>query len=282
MATSYQNNQLPNMRKFIPLAAIAAALLFLLIFWSQITVTIDAGHGGVLFRKFSGGLDREHTYGEGFHFIAPWNKMYVYDVRQQEIEERMAVLSKSGLEISMDVSLWFQPHVTELGMLHGEIGENYITKVVIPSIRSSARSVIGRYTPEEIYSTKRDDIQKEIFIETRTLLDQKYVETNQVLIRSVMLPPTIKSAIEAKLEQEQQSLQYEFRLQKASKEAERQRIEAEGKAAANRIISESLTDRILREKGIEATTRLSESPNSKVVIIGSGSDGLPIILGDTK
>ena len=148
-------------------------------------------------------------------------------------------------------------------------------------MRSAARSVVGRYTPEQIYSTKRDAIQEEIFVETKKLLDEQYVQLNQVLIRSVTLPPTIKSAIESKLKQEQEALEYEFKLEKAAQEAERQRVEAEGKAKANSIVSASITDKILRDKGIEATLKLAESPNSKVVIIG-GNDGMPIILGDVK
>ena len=131
-----------------------------------------------------------------------------------------------------------------------------------------------------MYSTKRDAIQDEIFAETKKILDEEYIQLNRVLVRDVTLPPTIKDAIERKLKQEQESLEYEFRLEKAEKEAERQRIEAEGKAAANRILSASLTDKILQEKGIQATLELSKSPNSKMVIIGSGQDGLPLILNN--
>ncbi|MCK9270700.1 MAG: SPFH domain-containing protein, partial [Bacteroidales bacterium] len=134
----------------------------------------------------------------------------------------------------------------------------------------------------EIYSTNRDVIQDEIFTETISILEGKHVQINKVLIRSIVLPPTIKQAIESKLKQEQESLEYEFKLEKAQKEAQRQRIDAEGKAVANRILSESLTDKILREKGIEATLRLAESPNAKVVVIGNSEGGLPIILGDSK
>ncbi|MEX1382055.1 SPFH domain-containing protein, partial [Lutibacter sp.] len=108
----------------------------------------------------------------------------------------------------------------------------------------------------------------------------QFIQLNEVLVRDVTLPPTIKDAIERKLKQEQESLEYEFRLVTASKEAEKVRIEAQGKADANRILSASLNDQILRDKGIEATLQLSSSPNSKVVIIGSGKDGMPIILGN--
>jgi prohibitin 1 len=100
------------------------------------------------------------------------------------------------------------------------------------------------------------------------------------LVRDVTLPSTIKDAIERKLRQEQESLEYEFRLEKASKEAQRQIIEAQGKADANKLLSASLTDKILQDKGIEATLKLAESPNAKVVVIGSGKDGMPIILGN--
>ncbi|RLD60793.1 MAG: prohibitin family protein [Bacteroidetes bacterium] len=271
-----------NYKKIVPMALIAGIFIFFIISWNSITITIGAGEGGVLFKRFGGGIDLENSYGEGFHFIAPWNKMYVYEMRQQEVSEEMNVLSSNGLEIFIDVSSWYQPTAGELAHLHAEIGSNYLHRVVIPGLRSSTRSVIGRYTPEQIYSKKRDVIQDEIFVEITELLADKYVQTNQILIRSVKLPPTIKKAIEGKLKQEQESLEYKFKLEKAQKEAERQIIEAEGKATANRIVSASLTDRILREKGIEATLKLSESNNTKVVVIGSGKDGLPIILGDSK
>ena len=271
-----------NLKKVLPIGIIILAVIFLIIFWSRMTVTIDAGHGGVLFKTFGGGIDKENTYGEGFHFIAPWNKMIVYETRQQEIAEELNVLSSNGLEIRVDVSAWYLPLNSELGLLHGTIGVDYLHRVVIPSLRSSARSVIGRYTPEQIYSTKRDAIQDEIFVETKKLLDDKHVQLNQILIRSIILPPTIKNAIESKLKQEQESLEYEFKLQIAQKEAERQRIEAEGKATANRVLSASITSNILRDKGIEATLRLAESTNAKIVVIGNSGDGMPLILGDIK
>ncbi|MGA0197084.1 MAG: SPFH domain-containing protein, partial [Schleiferiaceae bacterium] len=129
------------------------------------------------------------------------------------------------------------------------------------------------------YSSKRDSIQTEIFVLAATRIKEKYIELDAVLIRDVGLPDKLKQAIERKLEQEQVALEYEFRLTRAEKEAERQRIEAEGKAAANRILSQSLTDKVLRDKGIEATLRLAESPNTKVVVVG-GEDGLPLILGN--
>lgn len=271
-----------NWKKVLPIGIIIAAIILIIIFWSSITVTIKSGQGGILFRTFGGGIDTTQTYGEGFHFKAPWNDMYIYNMRQQEIAEEMNVLSSNGLEVKTDVSAWYQPYWSKLGILHQRLGENYLNEVVIPALRSSARTVIGRYTPDQLYAEKRDVIQNEIFQETKKILDNKYVQLNQILIRSITLPPTIKSAIESKLRQEQEALEYEFKLEKATQEAERQKIDAEGKARANKILSASITDNILREKGIEATIKLAESSNTKIVIVGTDDNGLPIILGDSK
>lgn len=244
-------------------------------------VTIGSGEAGVLYRTFGGGVvTDEPPLGEGFHIVAPWNRVYIYEVRRQEIFEKMKVLSSNGLDIQLDASAWYKPDAANLGRLHQEIGDDYLNRIILPTIRSAARSVVGRYTPEQLYSSKRDAIQREIFEETKKIVDDQYIVLDEVLVRDVTLPPTIKQAIERKLKQEQESLEYEFRLVTAEKEAERQIIEAQGKADANRILSASLTDKILRDKGIEATNRLAESPNAKVVVIGSGEDGMPLILGN--
>ena len=256
-------------------------IVLLIIFISKSTTTIDSGEAGVLYRTFGGGVvTDEPPLGEGFHFIAPWNRVITYEVRQQSISDKMAVLSVNGLEIQVDGTVWYQPEASNLGKLHQEKGKEYVERILGPSISAAAREVVGRYTPEQLYSSKRDIIQQEILDETRKGVTGQYIQVNQVLIRDVTLPPTIRDAIERKLKQEQESLEYEFRLTKATKEAERQRIDAEGKAIANRILSASLTDKILQEKGINATLELSKSSNSKVVVIGSGKTGMPIILGN--
>ena len=256
-------------------------IVILIIFIAKSTVTIDSGNAGVLYRTFEGGVVTEESpLSEGFHFVAPWNKVFVYEVRQQSIDEEMRVLSSNGLEIKLDASVWFQPEYQALGKLHQEKGEAYIQRLLQPAIRSATRAVVGRYNPEQLYASKREAIQKEIFDETNLLLDEQYVQVNEILVKDVSLPATIKDAIERKLRQEQESLEYEFRLTKAQQEAERQRIDAEGKARANTILSESLTDKVLQEKGIQATIELAKSPNAKVVVIGSGDSGMPIILGD--
>lgn len=256
-------------------------IILLIILISKSAITIGSGEAGVLYRTFGNGVvTDEPPLNEGFHIVAPWNKVFVYEVRQQEVFEKMKVLSSNGLDIQLDASAWFQPDYISLGKLHQEKSEQYKERILLPAIRSAARSVVGRYTPEQLYSSKRDAIQVEIFEETRNIVKDQYIQLNEILIRDVTLPPTIKEAIERKLKQEQESLEYEFRLVTALKEAEKVTIEAQGKADANRILSASLNDQILKDKGIDATIRLAESPNSKIVVIGSGGDGLPLILGN--
>ena len=260
---------------------IIITLIVLIILISKSAITVSSGQAGVLYKTFDGGVvTDEPALGEGFHLVMPWNKVHIYEVRQQEVFEKMDVLSSNGLDIKLDASVWFQPEFENLGKLHQEKSEMYKERILLPAIRSAARSVVGRYTPEQLYSSKRDAIQVEIFEETKNFVDDQYIQLNQVLIRDVTLPPTIKEAIERKLKQEQESLEYEFRLITADKEAQKVRIEAQGKADANRILSASLTDKILQDKGIEATLMLAESTNSKVIVIGSAKDGLPIILGN--
>src|SRR5690554_2347353 len=257
------------------------AFIVLIILISKSAVTIGSGEAGVLYKTFGGGVvTDEPPLGEGFHLVAPWNNITIYEVRQQEVFEKMSALSSNGLDIKLDASIWFEPKRNELGKLHQEKGQDYAQRVLLPAIRSAARSVVGRYTPEQLYSSKRDAIQHEIFEESKNIVEHQYIQLNDILVRDVTLPLTIKEAIERKLKQEQESLEYEFRLVTAQKEAEKARIEAQGKADANSILSASLNDRILQDKGIDATLRLSESPNAKVIVIGGGESGLPIILGN--
>ncbi|WP_445752878.1 prohibitin family protein, partial [Polaribacter sp.] len=212
--------------------------------------------------------------------VAPWNRMIIRKVRQQSISDEMNVLSINGLEVRVNGTIWYEPEFNNLGLLIKTKGEDYERELLDPAINAAARSVVGRYTPEQLYSSKRDVIEQEILDEVQIILKDQYLRVKRVLVKDVKLPTTIKNAIETKLKQEQESLEYEFRIAKAKKEAERQQIDAEGKAKANQILSASLTDKILQEKGIEATLKLAGSENSKVIVIGSGKDGLPIILGN--
>ena len=256
------------------------AFIIVLIFSNATFLTIEAGERGVLFRRFSGGIDNEAKYTPGFHIIAPWNIMYVYDVREKQIEESMEVLSSNGLNIKVDVTVRVNPQYDNIGYLHEKFGERYLETLVRPEVRSSVRQIIGQFEPEELYSTRRDEVQSLIQEDLAKALGGNYVDLRATLIRDIQLPDKVRGAIEAKIEAEQSALKYEYILAQERKEAERKIIEAEAKAESNRILNASLSANILRDKGIEATLKLAESPNSKVVVVGGdGSDGLPLILG---
>ncbi len=272
-----------NQGKITKLAILGfIALMGFLVLTNTSFLTIDPGVKGVLFKRFGGGLDKDKLYDQGFHVVAPWNIMYQYDVRIKEGWEKMEVLSKNGLNIAIELSYLYSPMADKIGYLHDEIGPDYLNRILIPQVRSATREVIGKYLPEELYSTQREAIQDEIFQQTRDAVAPKYIYLDAILIREVELPQTLQEAIERKLKEEQASLEYEFKLTREKQEAERILIEARAKAEANRIVSSSLTDRILQDKGIDATLELAQSSNSKVVIVGSGESGLPLILGGTN
>ncbi|MDD2387268.1 MAG: prohibitin family protein [Bacteroidales bacterium] len=262
-------------KKFI--IAGAVLLLLLIIFGSSMFYIVKPGERAITFRPFGSGLDTTRISQPGFHIVAPWNDFIVYNVKERKTEETMEVLDKNGLSINVEISVRFNPIPKKLPFLHQQFGEDYMNQLIVPEVRSTVRQVMGRYTAEEIYSTKRAEVEGEIIIETTQKLQDNSVETRAVLIRSINLPPQIKNAIETKLQQEQESLAYQFRIEKETKEAERKRIEAEGEATANKIINSSLTQALLTMRGIETTLKLATSPNSKIVVIG-GSDGMPLIL----
>jgi len=270
--------------KLITYGIIAFVLLIAILTFSNATfLTIESGERGVLFKRFGGGLDKENIYNPGFHVIAPWNIMYVYDIREKQIDEDMTVLSANGLNIKVDVTVRVNPDYINIGDLHEKFGPQYIESLVRPEVRSSVREIIGQFSPEELYSTKRNEVQSLIQEDLKDNLGTNYIDLRATLIRNIELPDKVRSAIETKIEAEQKALKYDYILQQERKEAERKIIEAEAKAESNRILSASLTDKILRDKGIDATLQLSNSENSKVIVVGgSGGDGLPLILGGSN
>ena len=266
--------------RLITTGIIVFILIMIVVMLSNATfLTIDAGERGVLFKRFGGGMEQE-AYVPGFHIVAPWNKMYIYDVREKQSEEEMEVLSSNGLNIKVDVTVRVHPNFEELAKLHEKFGFNYLESLVRPEVRSSVRQVIGKFTPEELYSTKRDEVQGLINDDLAKTLNTNHMVLRATLIRDIELPAKVRTAIEEKIEAEQSALKYEYILQQERQEAERKIIEAKAKAESNKILTASLSDKILRDKGIEATLELAKSGNSKVVIVGGNGDGLPLILGN--
>ena len=215
----------------------------------------------------------------GYDVYGVDNMSDYYDVKLKDTFEKMEVLSKNGLSIKIDLSFRYQPVSNQIGYLHDNIGKDYLERIIKPEIRSVTREVIGNYLPEELYSTKREAIEDEIYAATKINIEAKYLLLDAILIRDVTLPQTLRTAIEQKLKQEQESLEYEFKIDKARKEAERKEIEANGIAKFQKIVNQTITPQLLKWKGVEATQEISKSPNSKVIVIGNGDGDLPIILG---
>lgn len=262
-------------------------LIAIVLIGSSTFVTVRPGEKAIIFRKWTTGLDKDEIYHTKLHVVAPWNEMIIYDVKEQSIEFEktskygtLDVLDKEGLSINIDVTIRFFPKYDKIGYIHEQFGKNYVEKLIVPEVRSSVRKVMGRYEAEEIFATKRKDVEEAIRKETKKILNANNIEMQALLIRSIILPEKIKNAIENKLEEQQKQKAMEFVLKRKEKEAIGREIEARGKAKANNIVNNSLTEKVLRMKGIEATEKLIQSENAKVIVIGSeSSGGLPIILG---
>ena len=254
-------------------------VLFLLIFFSEyMFITVGAGQGAVLFKRFYGGTVVDRVFGEGIHAIFPWDKMTIYNLRVQQVTHEFNVLTKNGLGINLNISIRFHPQPAMLGVLHKLVGPDYTNKVVIPEIEHVLRVIIGRLGANEVYSTKTESSPLEkALIEGIEQVGQKFINIDDVIIKRVKLPQQVELAIHFKLEQKHMAQAYEFILQKEAKEAERKRIEAQGIKDHNDTINSSLSASVLKWKGIQATLDLSRSRNAKVVVIGSGKEGLPII-----
>lgn len=238
--------------------------------------TVPTGRVGVEWSPLKG--TSQKTLTEGIHVVSPFSRVYHVDLREQEREDSLDVLANNGLDIKLTSSILYQPVESDVYQLITQTGAEYYATLVSPYVRSSARKVVGRYSPEEIYSSKREQIEREIREEVSHKLEGKHVQVNAVLIREVHLPPAVQTAIQTKLEEEQKALQMQFVLERTRQEAVRKHIEALGIADYQSIISKGLNDQVIEWKGIEATEKLAESPNSKVIIVGSGKNGLPVIL----
>jgi regulator of protease activity HflC (stomatin/prohibitin superfamily) len=274
------DNQFPNVSRVIMRGGAFAFIFLLLVTLGGgcMTTSIRSGESAVKYSIF-GGTDLEKLYGEGLQIHAPWVNLIRYDVRVQEQLEDIDALSSNGLSIGMDASIRWRPKSTELAAIHVTYGQDYYRKLVQPELRSAVREIVGQYTPEELYSSRRQELQEAIFSQVRDAVSSENITVDAILIRDITLPDQIRTAIENKLKEEQEAERYEFTLQKEALEAQRKEIEATGQAEYQRIITQSLSEQFLKFKGIEATQNLANSSNAKTVIIG-GRDGLPIILGN--
>jgi regulator of protease activity HflC (stomatin/prohibitin superfamily) len=259
--------------------ALLVAIFLLPLIFTGCGTQIPSGHRGVKYFKFGEGTEMGRIYTEGFNWHFPWNTIYVYNIKLQEAKEDLKVLTSDGASVSLEASIWYRPTVDKLDSLHVTLGQNYFDVVVAPALRGEARSIAGRYKPEELYSSKRDEIAVEILSAVRGQTDGKFVNVDNIIIRNVDLPTRIEEAINEKLSAQQEAQRMEFVLQKEKQEAERKRIEAEGIRDFQKIVAEGVNEALLKWRGIETTKELAQTANAKLVIIGAGEDGLPLILG---
>lgn len=253
-------------------------LLTVAFLWPRIFINVYPGENGVLWRRFVGGTDLRYPYGEGLHILWPWDKMHIYDTRIQQVSHDFDALSRSGLPIRFELSIRYRPQKHSLPRLHQDIGPDYVEKVVKPEVQTYVREVVANYLPEEIYTSEGLLLQ---IIKQGALagLDRRNIVLDDLLIKRMELPERIREAIEHKLTAEQQSLRYDFLLQKEAKEADRKRIEAEGIRDFQKIVmTGGAFSEYLNFQGILATLELAQSDNSKVVVLGNrDSGGLPLL-----
>ena len=253
--------------------------LLILYFWNRIFVVIGPGQAGALYRPLTSGTVTDYVYPEGLQVLFPLNTMTIYDTRVQVIQHDFTVLTNRGLPITLKLAIRFRPIYELVGVLHQQVGVDYPKKIILPQIESVLRRRIGQHSPEEIYTNKEGVLSNIIALAIEEV-GQKFVEVDEIIIRTVELPKPVRTAIEEKLIYEQRHLAYKFRLEQEKQEAERKRIEALGIMVYQDIISSTLDENLLRWQGIQATLEIAKSENSKVVVIGSGEQGLPIILGN--
>jgi regulator of protease activity HflC (stomatin/prohibitin superfamily) len=251
------------------------AFLLVILFFSSVT-RVGTGRVGVLtlFGKVTG-----ETLGEGIHLINPLKTNNEMSVQTQTLKESANVPSAEGLMMALDTSIIYHLKAERAAEVFQKIGADYETVVVEPLLRSAIREATASHSANALYTGEREMVAKQVFDQLTTQLNQRGLAVENVLLRDIQLPATLKAAIEAKQQAEQESLAMNFRLQKETQEAQRKRIEAAGVRDFQQIVAQGITPSLLEWKGIEATENLAKSPNSKVVVIGNSKNGLPLILG---
>lgn len=253
---------------------VAAVVIVILLFAS--VARVPTGHVGVLtlFGKVTGDV-----LPEGLHLVNPFKTNNVLSIQTQTIKETATVPSNEGLIITLDTSLLYRLDKSQAANLYQTIGAEYADRVVEPNLRSAIRSVTAMHSANALYSGERDKVAAQMLSELSAELSKRGVIVENILLRDIQLPAALKQSIELKQQAEQESLAMSFKLQKEKQEAERKRIEAAGIRDFQQIVAQGISSQLLEWKGIEATENLAKSPNAKVVVIGGGKSGLPLILG---
>ncbi|MDP2208935.1 MAG: prohibitin family protein [Bacteroidota bacterium] len=259
------------------IAQIVTVVAFILSI-TQIFTVIPAGNVGVV--DFLGNVS-ENTLKAGVNFVNPLARVIKMSIKTQEIKERMEVPSKEGLAVGLEISALFHLNPDKAAEVYKTVGENYVGIILEPQFRSVTRGVTAGYEAKALYTSEREILGQQITAGLQNLVAPRGITIEVTPLRQVVLPAGLTAAIEEKLRAEQESQRMQWVLTKEKQEADRKAIEAQGISNFQKIVAQGISDPLLRWKGIEATIKIAESQNSKIVIIGSGKDGLPIIL-DTK
>ncbi|NMB83514.1 MAG: prohibitin family protein [Ignavibacteria bacterium] len=243
----------------------------------QLFTVVPAGTVGVV--DFLG-MVSETTLKSGVNFVNPMARVINFSIKTQELKEMMNVPSKEGLSVQLEISLLFSLDPDNASKIYKTVGENYGEIILIPQFRSVVRGITARYEAKALYTASREVLAHEIKSELEKLVGPRGINIESAPMRQIILPVGLTASIEEKLKAEQESQRMEFILKREEQEANRKRIEAKGIADFQDIVARGISQQLLQWKGIEATEKLANSPNSKVVIIGSGKDGLPVILGN--
>jgi prohibitin 1 len=260
---------------FAFIGLLVAIIIAVMQFWT----IIPAGHVGVV--DFLGSVS-DNTLKPGINLVNPMATVVKFDARTQELKETMMVPSKEGLTVTLEISLLYSLSFEYANRIYKTVGENYVETILVPQFRSVVRGVTANYDAKALYTAERETLASRIETELSKLVKSRGITLEAAALRQITLPPGLTASIEEKLKADQESQRMQFVLLKESQEAERKRIEAKGIADFQDIVSKGISEQVLKWKGIEATEKLAASPNSKVVIIGSGKEGLPIILGGDK
>ncbi|MBN1423905.1 prohibitin family protein [Candidatus Fermentibacteria bacterium] len=264
---------IPRSMRGAPLGIVVIVSVIVLV---RSLVVVPAGHVGL--RDLFGTVS-EKPMPAGLHMVNPLATVHKLSVRTQEAKEVLDVPSQEGLVVKIDVSLLFSLDASQAPAVYKTIGPRYVDIVVTPLLRSTVRGTTSGYEAKALYTSARDSIATQIKTILTPRLLERGIRSENLLLRSITLPSVLAAAIERKLEAEQHAEQMKFVLEKERQEADRKRIEAQGIADYQTIVNKGLNDLILRWKGIEATKELASSPNAKIVVVGAGKDGLPLILG---
>lgn len=244
----------------------------------RIFIRVDSGQVLLVYYSFFKGTSHNRVGEEGLHIVAPWDRTYLYQTQTQTVVSPMTVLSKNGVEVKLDAQVRFHAIPEMVPYLHRQYGPNYLETIIKPQLTEAVQKVIGQYLPEELYSSETGASVTQVFSNAKKLIGGVYLDIEGISLLNIRLPDKVQSAIQNKLEAQQNALAYDYRVQQEQKETERKQIEAKGLQTYAAAVS-GIPRSVLVWKAIEATADLAKSPNSKVIVFGS-KDSLPLLLGN--